>query len=635
MHTARVLRLAKSPRAPQSPAACDRAGNRISRRWSFFALALLIAVTFPARTLCAASVLFDFEPAYLHQPGYTVKDHDLLFDNGLWHAFYIRGIEGVPGTSSELQLGHATSPNLRNWIVLPPVLEAGPDSWDNNRIWAPDVQAEPGGWSMYYTGVAPDFLQRMGIATSTNLMDWTKSLDNPAVEPDSTVYLWSPDLNVPELSAFRDPFQFEYLGQKHLLHTALIPDASLAAGRRGVIHHLVDDGNGGWNDVGPLAVNNNTALGAWRELESVQLVEAESRWHLFFTYFGLGGIYWVSADSLEADWDVAAAQLIDPGVGAELTPLGNGSWILTRHGADVHAQTHPTHPGQTFFVLRADSLRFNAGPGPPTVIRENSFSERWPERQGLAFVAAPTFGDNFVERGEDPIGSIGNGYLSSLELYDGPFGHYGAPGAELGLTATGSIFSKWFSIAPDDSVMTMYVAGTEDPLCSVRLVERLSEEGEPLQTAALDSALADGRSNFGIRVLDLVPWRGRTVRLEVYDQSDTGWVALDHVRVFSGDPVLTSTPPASSLPRAHLLPNRPNPFNPRTELRFDLERAGDCDLEVFDLRGRRVARLTLGRKGAGEHAVRFAADDLASGTYLVRLVVDGAAVDHGKISLVR
>ena len=121
----------------------------------------------------------------------------------------------------------------------------------------------------------------------------------------------------------------------------LIPDSTVVAGRRGVIHHAIEDGNGGWFDIGPLAVNNNTAIGVWRELESVQLILQGGRWHLFFTYFGIGGIYWTSNDQVSSGWDISSAVLIDPGVGAEVTPTANGKWILTRHGSAVHSPQHP------------------------------------------------------------------------------------------------------------------------------------------------------------------------------------------------------------------------------------------------------------------------------------------------------
>ena len=80
--------------------------------------------------------------------------------------------------------------------------------------------------------------------------------------------------------------------------------------------------------------------------------------------------------------------------------------------------------------------------------------------------------------------------------------------------------------------------------------------------------------------------------------------------------------------RTQLLPNAPNPFNPRTEARFELAREGPVTLEVLDARGRRAALLLRQPLAAGLHtAVWDGRDDrgapLASGAYPLRLVADG------------
>jgi hypothetical protein len=73
----------------------------------------------------------------------------------------------------------------------------------------------------------------------------------------------------------------------------------------------------------------------------------------------------------------------------------------------------------------------------------------------------------------------------------------------------------------------------------------------------------------------------------------------------------------------------PNPFNPRTTVRFAVPRPGPVRLTVHDVRGRRLATLVQGRRAAGEHAVRWDGRDerrrpVASGTYLIRLQAPGA-----------
>ena len=69
----------------------------------------------------------------------------------------------------------------------------------------------------------------------------------------------------------------------------------------------------------------------------------------------------------------------------------------------------------------------------------------------------------------------------------------------------------------------------------------------------------------------------------------------------------------------------PNPFNPRTELRFELATASLTRLEIFDLRGRLVADLGEKYREKGLHRVKWEGLDrddrsLPSGMYLARVV---------------
>ena len=105
--------------------------------------------------------------------------------------------------------------------------------------------------------------------------------------------------------------------------------------------------------------------------------------------------------------------------------------------------------------------------------------------------------------------------------------------------------------------------------------------------------------SFSPRLRDVRSWRGKTVRLEVTDFSGTGWIALDHVAMLSSDPIQTAAPPSTRQRGGRLLPNRPNPFNPRTRLSFEIDRGADCVLTLFDARGRLVDRVDTGRRGAG------------------------------------
>ena len=71
--------------------------------------------------------------------------------------------------------------------------------------------------------------------------------------------------------------------------------------------------------------------------------------------------------------------------------------------------------------------------------------------------------------------------------------------------------------------------------------------------------------------------------------------------------------------------NRPNPFNPRTQLRFDLATSGPVILRIHDLRGRVVRTLVNGASLPAGTRVLFwdGLDDAgraaASGVYWIRL----------------
>jgi hypothetical protein len=86
--------------------------------------------------------------------------------------------------------------------------------------------------------------------------------------------------------------------------------------------------------------------------------------------------------------------------------------------------------------------------------------------------------------------------------------------------------------------------------------------------------------------------------------------------------------------RTALLPNYPNPFNPSTELRFDLSSAGEVRLDVFNALGERVGTLVDGHREAGRHSVTWDAAGFASGAYFARMTA-GPATEMMRMVLVR
>jgi hypothetical protein len=102
----------------------------------------------------------------------------------------------------------------------------------------------------------------------------------------------------------------------------------------------------------------------------------------------------------------------------------------------------------------------------------------------------------------------------------------------------------------------------------------------------------------------------------------------------------TPATPGSETPLAfHLYDGRPNPFNPRTQIVFDLPQATDARLEIYDVRGARVRTLASASFAAGRHIAIWDGNNdrgerAASGAYFVRLEA-GAKVEERKVVMLK
>ena len=65
--------------------------------------------------------------------------------------------------------------------------------------------------------------------------------------------------------------------------------------------------------------------------------------------------------------------------------------------------------------------------------------------------------------------------------------------------------------------------------------------------------------------------------------------------------------------------NYPNPFNPTTNITYKLSKKGPVELSVYDITGRKIKVLVDTVQNAGAYEVRWSAENLSSGIYLLSL----------------
>jgi len=88
-----------------------------------------------------------------------------------------------------------------------------------------------------------------------------------------------------------------------------------------------------------------------------------------------------------------------------------------------------------------------------------------------------------------------------------------------------------------------------------------------------------------------------------------------------------------------LAQNFPNPFNPTTDISFNLDRTANVDLSIYNMLGQKVRTLTSGSKVAGTHVLRWDGRDesgssVSTGIYLYTLT-DGSTSITKKMALMK
>jgi beta-xylosidase len=120
-----------------------------------------------------------------------IADHSWIRDDGGdFHLFFHTEDHG-----SGSYIEHYVSTNLEDLRYVGIALRPNPDGWDSYALWAPHVLKSGKTYFMFYTGTDgpsgnPGTKQRIGLATSTDLVTWTRCPDNncPGTPGDGCIY---------------------------------------------------------------------------------------------------------------------------------------------------------------------------------------------------------------------------------------------------------------------------------------------------------------------------------------------------------------------------------------------------------------------------------------------------------------
>lgn len=219
----------------------------------------------------------------LSVPGHWIWDFWLANSGEEWHVFFLRAPKTLVDPDLRhinATIGHARSTDLRTWELLPDPFGLGAmGEWDDVALWTGSCVWSGEQWWMFYTGVSSTDdakIQRIGAATSQDLITWNKVVENPLCVADGRWYeTYDPSAWYEE--AWRDPHVFADPDGAgfHMFTTARsnegLPD------RRGVIGHATSEDLSTW-DVGPPVAAPNM----FGHLEVSQHVEIGGRHYALY-----------------------------------------------------------------------------------------------------------------------------------------------------------------------------------------------------------------------------------------------------------------------------------------------------------------------------------------------------------------
>lgn len=200
----------------------------------------------------------------------------------MFHLQAPRHHRGKTARDDAATVGHAISKDLKNWRSIGTALKPGPrGAFDDLAIWTGSAIEYEGMFYHFYTGrsQAEPLMQRIGLATSQDLLSWSKHEGNPILSADGRYY--AADLARNALGnppAWRDPFVFADPNGDGFWMTLTARSVEAEGLYNGCIALAHSDDLKSWTLHPPLLNNHR-----YDEIEVSQVVVHNGRFYLFFS----------------------------------------------------------------------------------------------------------------------------------------------------------------------------------------------------------------------------------------------------------------------------------------------------------------------------------------------------------------
>ncbi|MBP6965690.1 MAG: hypothetical protein KBC96_14940 [Armatimonadetes bacterium] len=228
-------------------------------------------------------------------PGFAL-DMWFIKEKGLWHQFELNGphpsdwdkqwppldqADRPPLAWFEQGIFHSTSKDLITWHDEGVAVTIGkPGEWDDGKIASGNIVKREGTFYLFYPGIREhprpgECATPIGVATSKDMVHWTKHPDNPVMVPDGKIY--DPAGNWRDCSFLWD--------EKQRIWYTVVCATATGAGpieSRGCIALLRSADLIHWEALPPLVISDRYTLG----MELPFLFKHGKKWYLGHSMYG-------------------------------------------------------------------------------------------------------------------------------------------------------------------------------------------------------------------------------------------------------------------------------------------------------------------------------------------------------------